>query len=154
MRITTYRLYLTDDLKNRIVKESAQNIPEITKISGPQDITDLMNRAFRLNQQAEEYLYLLCMNNKNKLIGVFELSHGSVNYTIMSTRSIFIRAVLCAAVKISLVHNHPGGDVNPSAEDIRITKRVREAGELLEITLVDHIIIGNGYYSFLENKRI
>lgn len=90
---------------------------------------------------------MLAFNNKCSLIGVFQISHGTVNSSLLSPREIFIRATLSTATRIVLIHNHPSGDPAPSAEDIKITKRVREAGELLQIELMYHIIIGDSFIS-------
>lgn len=65
-----------------------------------------------------------------------------------------MKALLCGAVSIIVVHNHPSGDAAPSKEDINVTKRIKKAGEVIGIGLLDHIIIGDGYYSFLENDLI
>ena len=91
------------------------------------------------------------MYTKGKPLGVFEISHGTINQSICNPRDIFIKALLCGAAGIILAHNHPSGDVAPSKNDMEIYKRVKEAGQLLGIGLLDNIIIGNGYYSFTEN---
>lgn len=103
-----------------------------------------------LLEAAEEYVYTLALDNKNKATGLFEISHGTVNSSVISPREIYIRALLLGASSIILFHNHPSGDVTPSKDDILVTKRVKAAGELLGVELLDHIIIGDTYYSFKE----
>ena len=74
---------------------------------------------------------------------------------MISPRELFIEALNCGAVSIVLLHNHPSGDPTPSESDVLLTKRVKEAGDLIGITLLDHIIIGNNcYVSFAEMKMI
>ena len=75
----------------------------------------------RIHENAEEYMHMLCLNTKNRVIGVFEISHGTVNASIVGTREIFQKALLANAVSIILMHNHPSGDPTPSREDIKDT---------------------------------
>lgn len=98
---------------------------------------------------------LLMLNTKSKLIGESNISKGTVNASLISPRELFIEALENSAVSIILLHNHPSGDPTPSKEDILLTKRVKEAGDLIGITLLDHIIIGNNcYISFSEQQMI
>lgn len=151
MRVITYNT----ELRNRttvLVKESGINYPvDSSQLDSPKKIVALMNDVFRLDKKAEEYIYMLAFDTKCKLLGVFELSHGTVNSSIVSPREIFIRALLAGASCIVLIHNHPSGDISPSPEDINVTKRVKVSGEVIGIPLIEHIIIGNGYLSFMEN---
>ena len=79
------------------------------------------------------------------------VSVGSLNQSIVDMRSVFQTACLSAAAAIICVHNHPSGDTTPSSEDISITRRLKEAGEIMGIKVLDHIIIGSGeYLSFVE----
>lgn len=96
-----------------------------------------------LRHLEQEVLVLVMLNSKGKLIGDQVLSKGTVRASLISPREIFIEAVRRQAVSIILVHNHPSGVPDPSPEDIFLTRRVREAGALLGIELLDHIIIGD-----------
>lgn len=78
-----------------------------------------------LLEAAEEYVYTLALDNKNKATGLFEISHGTVSSSVISPREIYIRALLLGASSIILFHNHPSGDVTPSKDDILVTKRVK-----------------------------
>lgn len=151
MRITTYKTEINEDLLPILVKENSCNC-QVQSLNSPQAITEMLNTVFRLNKQTEEHLYMLALNTKNKLLGVFELSHGSVDYTICNPRDIFIKALLCGAVGIVLAHNHPSQETTPSKEDIKCYERVKETGEMIGIRLLDSIIVGNDYYSFVENQ--
>ena len=146
MRIVQYGLQL--------VKEESRNY----KIDN--DITDSSTTAFKifkdlfdLDKQAEEVFAMLCLNVKNKIVGVFEISRGSLSESLVHPREVFKRVLLCNASRIIIAHNHPGGTQDPSREDISVTKRLKECADLLGIGLVDHIIIAgeNKYYSFAEN---
>lgn len=105
---------------------------------------------------AEEHMYMIAMDTRNVPIGIFEVSHGNANTAPMNTRGIFIRALLCGAVYIVLVHNHPSGDPSPSGEDLAVTSKMVQAGEMIGIRILDHVIIGKfrHYKSLLEKECI
>ena len=141
-RITKYRLEL--------VKESSK-IYEVDKISSPTDVRDYIEEVFRLSSQAEEVLVLLVLDTKNNVTGAFEVSRGSLDASIVHPREVFKRALLLNGNSIIIAHNHPSGDPSPSKEDIEITRRLVEGGDILGITVLDHIIVGdNGRYRSLK----
>lgn len=108
-----------------------------------------------LRHQKQEQMKLLMLNTKTKLIKESNISKGTVNASLISPRELFIEALDCGAVSIILLHNHPSGDPTPSEDDILLTKRVKAAGDLIGIELLDHIIIGNNcYISFVEQTLI
>lgn len=152
MRITKYRTKINrDTLRNELVKERAVNYQKYRSLNSPLSIVAAVNDLLDLQNMAEEYLYMLTFNNKCALTGIFEISHGTVNSSVASPREIFNHALLIGAVHIVLVHNHPSGDIEPSREDMLFTKRIKEAGNLLNVELLDHIIIGfEQYTSFKE----
>lgn len=152
MRITKYRTELNENKHNVLVKEKAFNY-QCNNLSSPESIAELLNECFRLNKMAEEYLYTIALDTKCHPLGVFEVSHGTVNSSLVSPREVFIRAILCGATYIILSHNHPSGVVTPSKEDREVYKRIKESGKLIGIELLDNIIIGDGYYSFLEHEE-
>lgn len=98
--------------------------------------------------EAKEYFYSLHLDGKNKILCVDEISVGSLNQSIVHPREVFKTALLSSAAAIILVHNHPSGGTEPSQEDKEITRRLKEAGELLGIRVLDHIIIGDRFFSF------
>ena len=151
MRITTYKTELNEDNLNVLVKEKSCNCTGVETLHTPSLIAEMFNVVFRLNKQTEEYLYMIALDSKQKPLGVFEISHGMVNMTICNPREIFIKALLCGASGIVLAHNHPSGDTTPSKEDIESYNRLKEAGKLIGINVLDSIIVGDGYYSFMEN---
>lgn len=97
---------------------------------------------------AEEYFGMFCCNPKGDIISYHEISHGDLTSSVTHPREIFKRALLNNASAIIFVHNHPSGDATPSEIDKETTRRLRDAGKLLEIPVLDHVIIGDGnYYS-------
>lgn len=107
-----------------------------------------------LKNKKQEYFYAFYLDSKKNLIEKKLLFIGTINKSIVHPREIFKNAYLLSASSIICVHNHPSGDTNPSKEDINITSSLKDIGLLLGIPLVDHIIIGNGYYSFFEEGEI
>ncbi len=102
-----------------------------------------------------EHFYMLALDSKNRLKKRIEISKGTVNQTLASPRECMIEALKYDAVSFIIIHNHPSGDPTPSANDFIITRRMKEAGELLDIRLIDHIIIGDHtYYSMKEENDI
>lgn len=101
-----------------------------------------------MSRLEQEEMHLIFLDTKNRRIQDVLLTKGTVNASLVSPRELFIEALRYCAVHVVMIHNHPSGDPAPSAEDIAITKKVKEAGELLDILLLDHIIIGgNRYFS-------
>lgn len=87
-------------------------------------------------------------------MGINTVSVGSLNASLVHTREVFKPAILQNATGLILVHNHPSGDEKPSEEDLEITRRLVEAGKLLQIEILDHVIVGNEFYSFADNDLI
>ena len=105
----------------------------------------------RLRHEEQELLICMMFDTRNHLLGDAEISRGTVNEALISPRELFLQALAFHAVHIILVHNHPSGNPEPSQEDIIVTQRVRGAGELIGISLLDHIVIGDHcYISMLE----
>lgn len=124
-------------------------------ITGSESAFKILTDVLHLDKQAEEVIHLLCLDTKNNIVGVFEVARGSLNSSIFSTREVFKRAILTNSASIIIAHNHPSGDVEPSEADIKVTKDLKEAGKILRIQLLDHIIVGDGtYYSFLERRMM
>lgn len=89
------------------------------------------------------------------LTSVFEISHGTVKMSVVSPREVFQKALLANAVAIVLLHNHPSGDCTPSKQDINVTKRLMEAGDIIGVNVLDHLVIGRpGYFSLKENELV
>ena len=141
----------------RVVKERSGNYDfEDKKISSPDKVRDILEEVFELSELAEEVFILMCLDTKNKVTGLFKVSQGSLNASIVHPREIFKRALMQNSNAIVLAHNHPSGDVTPSGEDISVTRRLQEAGDILGIKVLDHLIVGAGgrYKSFKEDGII
>lgn len=107
-----------------------------------------------LRLEAKEHFIVLHLDGKNRIVCYDPVSVGSLNQSIVHPREVFKTACLSSAAAILLIHNHPTGDPDPSREDLEITRRLREAGDLLGIKVLDHIIIGDSYLSFVERGLI
>jgi DNA repair protein RadC len=148
MRFTKYKVEL--------IKESASNYGgQDFNVNSAKQLYKAMCDLYHVDKQAEETLLIVCVDIKLKIIGVHEVSRGTIDASLVHQREIFKRAILNNAAKIFVVHNHPSGIAKPSNADFAVTRKIKDAGELLDISLLDHIIIGDGeYYSFRENNEL
>ncbi|KAI4451123.1 hypothetical protein C823_005672 [Eubacterium plexicaudatum ASF492] len=154
MLIQQSSVVLDMDYKNILVRDFKENYSGVDSLTTAENVVKVMDDVFKLSDKAEEYVYLICLTSKLKPISFFEVSHGTGNASLIGIREIFIRALLCGAACIIIVHNHPSGDAEPSAQDIYVTKRIKEAAGLIGVTFCDHIIIGReNYFSFVENEK-
>jgi len=118
-------------------------------IRSPADVQSHFRRS--LCRRPRESFYVLLLDGRHRLISSEEVSVGTLTASLVHPREVFRDAIRSAAAAIVLVHNHPSGDPSPSAEDRSVTTRLREAGELLGIRVVDHVIVASsGYFSFRE----
>lgn len=103
----------------------------------------------------QECFLAVYQNAQGAIIGVLEVSRGTLTSSLVHPREVFAPAIERGAASIIIAHNHPSGDTEPSAADITTTERLRKAGKLLGINVLDHVIIGHsGYYSFMEAGRM
>lgn len=109
-------------------------------------------RVMRFLEKADrEMLYALHLDAKNRIIAMELVSMGSLTNSTIHPREVFKGAILNNSASVILVHNHPSGDAKPSKEDTEITKRVIAAGEILGISVIDHIVLGNGEYGSVKS---
>ncbi len=102
-----------------------------------------------------EEFWIACLNRRNQILSKERISAGGISATVVDPKIIFNRSLLRSASSIILFHNHPSGNLSPSKEDIQLTRKVVEAGKLLEVKVLDHLIVGNGYYlSFADEGMI
>jgi DNA repair protein RadC len=105
-------------------------------------------------EQEKEHYYVMHLNIKNQVLMVELVTVGTVSSSLVHPRETFRRAVLAGSTSIIIAHNHPSGDVEPSDEDTKVTKLIFEAGQLLGITMLDHIIFTkDSYFSFRNNGK-
>lgn len=117
-------------------------------IRSPQDVSGLLMGEMRYLEK--EQFRVLLLNTKNQVLAIEVVSLGDLTSAIVHPREVFKEAVRRAAAAVILVHNHPSGDPSPSREDIEVTKRVTEAGKILGIEVLDHIVIGDNRYISLR----
>ena len=129
------------------------NIPsDRPQIKSPSDAANhLMHKL--ANEQQEHFIVIL-LNMKNHVLDTIWLYKGTVNSSVIRIAEVFREAIRRNAAAIIVVHNHPSGDPTPSLEDIRVTRDIREAGTLLDIDLLDHVIIGNGRFCSMKEKKL
>ncbi len=106
----------------------------------------------RMRHYEKEHFNVLLLNTKGEIIGEQSISVGDINSSIVNPRETFIEAVRRNAVAIILIHNHPSGNPEPSGEDLNVTKRLVEVGNLIGIKVLDHLIIGDGTYVSLKDR--
>ena len=137
-------LYKIRRAKDYLVNEDA------LKIESPNTIGDAYKEYFdRLDREHFEIVHL---NRKNFIVGREVISIGSSSSSIVHPREVFKGAIMNSSECIILMHNHPSGDLTPSAEDRSITRRLIEAGDILEIKVLDHIIFGGGRYVSMKER--
>lgn len=137
----------------RLVKESASLYDyDEKKLTDPYSVAKILNEIFDMENLCEEHFVMLALSSKLRVVGAFDIHTGTINGSMVSMRSLFSRAILCNANSIIVAHNHPSGVIKPSGEDDSVTKRIKEAGKLLDIKLLDHLIIGDKcYYSYASH---
>ena len=136
--------------KIQLVKEEGSNYLENCEaLTSPDRVASALNEIFNLENQTDEHFVMLCLNTKNRIIGAFEVCVGTIDASLINIRGIMQRALLCNASRIMVAHNHPSGDSSPSREDKKSTMKIKDACNLMGISLLDHIIIGEDeYFSF------
>lgn len=123
------------------------------KIASSQDAGNIYMEELRYKKK--EIFRVVFLNTKNVIISHKDVSQGSLNASIVHPREVFLEAIKKSSHKIILIHNHPSGDPQPSPEDLSITGRLVEAGKIIGIEILDHLVIGDGrYYSFKENGKL
>lgn len=136
--------------KIQLVKEDENNYLENSEaLTYPSMVASALNEIFNLENQTDEHFVMLCLNTKNRIIGAFEVCVGTIDASLINIRGIMQRALLCNASRIMVAHNHPSGDSSPSREDKKSTMKIKDACDLMGISLLDHIVIGEDeYFSF------
>ncbi len=138
-----------DIVSIKIIKESSVLYAN-RKIATPEDCVVLVKHL--LEDSDREKLVVCCLNTKNEPTSISTVSIGSLNSSIVHPREVFKTAILSNAASVIISHNHPSGDTVPSKEDINITERIKEAGDIIGIKLLDHLIIGDREYLSLKEK--
>lgn len=143
------RLLAAVELGKRL---SASSVPKRQCIAGSDDAAELFMEELRYLKK--EHFRCVLLNSKGEIIATDNVSVGELTSTVIHPREVFQAAVRKSAAAVIFVHNHPSGDPSPSGEDIKTTQRLAEAGELLGISVLDHIIIGDGSFVSLRGLGI
>jgi len=139
------------EISRRVLSQSKWSYD--TKITSPEDVANLFIPILR--DELKEKFIVVCLNSANKIIKQETISTGSLNSSIVHPREVFKVAIESSSASIILIHNHPSGNPEPSNEDIAITKKIVEAGKIIDIQVFDHLIIaGGGFTSFVERRLI
>lgn len=138
----------------KLVKEKAGVYEAPNKVTSAADVAAVCHKVLKTHELATEKMHVFFLNTKNHITGFAEVSSGTLNASLVHPREVFKAAILHNAHGIILTHNHPSGDTEPSRADKQVTTAIKEAGKLLQIELLDHVITGDldtGYTSFLEH---
>lgn len=134
-------------------RRKMSQLPDVPQIKCSKDVASIFQPL--LSDLPHEEFWILFLNRSNKVIGRMKLSQGGISGTVTDVRLIMKKALDYLASGIIVCHNHPSGNLNPSESDTNITRKIKDAGNLLEIQLLDHIIIADkDYYSFADNGLI
>ena len=145
-RVKAIQIKAICELATRMSKPS--NYKNI-KIKNPKDVAELLMNDLRFEKR--EIAKIIILNNKNNILKIMDVAIGSGNFSNLNIRYILSETVKMNAPKIILVHNHPSGDPTPSKSDIIVTKKLKEAGQTIDVELLDHIVIGNMQYKSIIN---
>jgi len=140
-----------DKLKVRVELIRESNTPPRPTVTSPLEVVNLVKD---LDKKDREHFLCIHLNTRSVIIGVEEVTIGSLNAAVVHPREVLKGALLNNAAGIILVHNHPSGDSDPSEDDIEITKRLVKACEIMGIEALDHIIVGGGNYFSFKEKNI
>ncbi len=134
-----------------VSEEITTYLPPDTRYTSPAQVFSAFSF---LMQETKEYFIALHLDGKNRILCVDVVSIGSLNQSIVHPREVFKTALISSAAAMILIHQHPSGDPTPSSEDLSITRRLKESGDLLGIKILDHVIIGTSYVSMMESGML
>ncbi len=137
------------ELGRRLVTESPEERPAVHT---PSDVADLLQ--YEMAALDQEELRVILLDTRNRVLNTETVYRGSVNSSQVRVAEIFKAAIRRNASNLIVVHNHPSGDPTPSPDDIAITRSIQQAGDLLDIKLLDHIIIGSGRFVSLKERGL
>ena len=142
-------VFAVKELAKRLMRRESRNIDVI---HGPEDAAHFAMPYFK--QEQKEHFAILMLNTKNHVLGLQDISVGSLTASVVHPREVFETAILHHSAAIILLHNHPSGDPTPSDEDISVTKRLVKAGEVMDVQVLDHIILGDGQFTSMKEKEL
>ena len=140
-----------DYLNEISISYKKTNVIQPDCINGSASAYNALYPHFEKDMDFRESFKVLFLNRANEVIGIYTLSVGGVSGTVVDNKILFSAALKCLASSIIVAHNHPSGKLKPSSPDLTITKKMKKAGELLDIKVLDHIILSSiGYFSFAD----
>lgn len=152
-KVNIYKLVKDKDGKCKLHKKKSVYVGNCY-IKNAGDAEEIIRYTFNINGLTEEYVWMLTLNADGKLTGIFEISHGHLLGTVINIRGIFTRALLINASDIIVAHNHVSGRCEPSRQDIQIYQNLKDAANIMEISVSDCLIIGGREcYSFNEHEK-
>jgi DNA repair protein RadC len=137
-----------------LVKEKARRYELPRKTNSPEKAYNAIKAITNVQEEAQEVFGILILNTKHKIVAVHEISRGALNSSLVHPREVFKPAVLHNAAAIICFHNHPSGNPEPSRDDVNTTKRLVEAGKIMGIEILDHIIVGDDRYVSLKERGV
>lgn len=137
------------ELGRRLTLESPE---ERTTINSPADAADLVR--YEMSALEQEHLRVLMLDTRNHVLDIVEIYHGSVNSSQVRVGEVFKAAIRRGAAAIIVVHNHPSGDPTPSPDDVAVTRAIVQAGKLLDVEVLDHLVIGQGNWVSLKERGL
>lgn len=153
--MTTPNLFNQDLSEIKVTYSPKVKFSEMRKISNSQEVYEALISVWGDQLEHVESFYAILLNRANRIKGYYLVSKGGLTGTVADPRCIFQVALKCCAAAIVLAHNHPSGNLKPSQSDIDLTKRLKDAGNFLDIPVIDHVIISTeGYYSFADEGLI
>ena len=148
MKVCFYDLCMDDEYHP--VLQEIRSVDVGNCIRSAAEVAEFFENSVQLSKCAEEYVYILCMNSVGRILGAFEVGHGTCRTALIDRRGIAIRILLCGASEVIFVHNHPGGSLKFSEPDLESLDALRELCELLCVKLKDGIIVSpEGYAGYL-----
>jgi DNA repair protein RadC len=128
---------------------------DLEKVAGSRDVYDVLQRIWSPRIEHVEEFMILCLNRANRVLGWAKVSQGGLSGTVADPKVIFQVALKSNACSLILAHNHPSGNLTPSEADIHLTRKLKEAGTLLDLPVLDHLIVSSeGYYSFADEGML
>lgn len=145
MKIKEYGVKILKNGHNKLYVKEVYNY-HTDKLDSTDGVCNFVQQIIHLDELAEEHVYMIAMNKGYKILGVFQVAHGVVDSAIIRPREVLIRALLCGAYGVVLIHNHPGETIDPSREDYLFTRKMGEACRMIGIAMIDSLIITRESY--------
>lgn len=142
-------VFAVKELVRRLMRQESKSVDVI---HGPEDAAHFAMPY--LGKETKEHFAILMLNTKNHVLGLQDISIGSLTASVVHPREVFETAILHHSAAIILLHNHPSGDPTPSKEDIAVTQRLVKASKIMDIPVLDHIIIGDGRFVSMKEKEL